>query len=335
MKKLKKYYPVWNTGKSICIGIPGTSSYFEAVATPAITSEIDRLIQGNGVAENEIDATDSYRQLAEKGMIEITDLPASTSNLLFFDYIGMPYNEQVFAKPILVFGAGAGGASIVYLLSQFGFKNITVVDDDKVSFSDVERTMVYRTENIGQRKVDALKEIIGTNFDKAIRTRVKVTTTYEGIDSLVSDVLPALVIKAADPQLSFRLHLNDVCVRYGIPFVSMAYAYEYLKVGPFILPGMTSCEQGINRQLKHTYGGEKGFEHHEKLYEKYTTHPSVSFNINILANLVLKDILFFFANRSDKMQSLGRQLLFNTLDFKAYMSDIPYCGADCICRKRS
>jgi hypothetical protein len=55
----------------------------------------------------------------------------------------------------------------------------------------------------------------------------------------------------------------------------------------------------------------------EFLFKNYLIHPAVSFNINILANLILKDVVFFFVNAIDKITTLNKLVCFNSVKFSA------------------
>lgn len=107
--------------------------------------------------------------LYEHGLLEETNNHKKTRNELFYDYIGFDF-EKIRTKKILVFGAGAAGGTITYLLSQQRFTNVCSVDTDRVEQSDVDKTMVYDASDIGNYKVDAIKHRINRNFGTDVTT---------------------------------------------------------------------------------------------------------------------------------------------------------------------
>ena len=110
---------------------------------------------------------------------------------------------------------------------------------------------------------------------------------------MIEDEKPCLIIKACDPDLSFRYYLNEICFELGIPFVYMSYSFDRINVGPFFVPGKTKSDEVLENHLIKTVGKEYTFLNHKKLFSNYIVHPSVSFNINILANIILKEVIFF------------------------------------------
>src|SRR6185312_8386644 len=56
---------------------------------------------------------------------------------------------------VLVIGAGALGNEILKNLALLGFQKIVVVDLDRIEVSNLSRTILFRSEHIGQFKADA------------------------------------------------------------------------------------------------------------------------------------------------------------------------------------
>lgn len=63
---------------------------------------------------------------------------------------------------IFVCGAGALGSNLINNLVRQGFKNISVIDMDRVESSNIA-TQIYTVKNVGQKKADAIKSIMYQN----------------------------------------------------------------------------------------------------------------------------------------------------------------------------
>ena len=61
---------------------------------------------------------------------------------------------------VIVFGVGGLGGSVVEALVRSGIGHITIVDNDVVSLSNLNRQIIATQETIGQKKVDVMKKRI-------------------------------------------------------------------------------------------------------------------------------------------------------------------------------
>lgn len=122
-----------------------------------------------------------------------------------------------------------------------------------------------------------------------------------------------MVVQACDPNHGFRTNLNKICFKIEVPYFIIAYSFEYLKIGPLYIPGFTSCDNAMNAYIKKEHGEHYSFHEHERLFSKSLTHPSISFNINILSSLALKEIIFFLSKQYEYCFSIGRLMYFNPL----------------------
>ena len=244
-------------------------------------------------------------------------------NIFYLDFLKININySEILSKKILVFGAGAVGCNISYLLAQFGYKNVIVIDDDRVEESDIYKTLIYRRSDIGQFKVDSLRICIESNFAISIETFIDSPKKQSEISSYVELLKPDLIIKACDPNLSFRYYLNEICFGMKIPFVYMSYSFERINIGPFFVPGLTKSDKEIEFDFSKKFGNSYSYLGHEKLFSDYTIHPSVSFNINILSNIMLKEILFFHLNKFEFVFSLNKEVFFFPLTMKVFYKDL-------------
>jgi len=316
-------YPIFKASDKLCCGIPNSNNYVEFEYLRKTEQLLENIIL-NGITENDIRNSKIYKKISKNRLLVNGEKLNMSRKNAYFDYLGVnKFSTLDLNSSIIIFGAGAGGSTLCYLLAQFGLKNITIIDDDIVEKAEIEKTMVFRKEHIGSKKVSALKSIILSNFDVSINIIEQKIHTKDQTESIIKERgVSSIIVKACDPDLEFRVNLNAICFKTQTPFIHMAYSYEKLIIGPMFVPGKTKSDLTLNEYQKKFYGKHFDFSLVTKLFTTYTKHPSISFNINILASIILKEILFFIKQKHDCVNCLGKQLIFNPIKMQGYAIDL-------------
>ncbi len=144
--------------------------------------------------------------------------------------IGGAGQSKLLASHVLLIGAGGIGCPAIQYLAAAGVGSISVVDDDVVSLSNLQRQVLYSAEQIGEAKVDAAKAAVARlNPDvqfHAIKQRINRYTSSEilkGVD---------VVIDGSD-NFATRLIVNDLCLAAKVPLVSAAIGQFHGQIGTF------------------------------------------------------------------------------------------------------
>ena len=74
--------------------------------------------------------------------------------------IGILGQKKILSSKVLIIGAGGLGSPVAEFLSRAGVGSIGVVDNDKVSISNLHRQSLYNTSDIGKFKVKIAKDKI-------------------------------------------------------------------------------------------------------------------------------------------------------------------------------
>jgi adenylyltransferase/sulfurtransferase len=114
-------------------------------------------------------------------------------------------------KKLLVVGAGGVGSVICELLIRSGFNNLTIVDNDMVDETNIQRQIYFRTD-IGRYKVDALKDYLYNINNNVNITVIKDILSKENISKVSKDI--DLIVDATDNFQTRRL-INDFCELEG------------------------------------------------------------------------------------------------------------------------
>src|ERR1700748_10692 len=74
--------------------------------------------------------------------------------------VGGPGQAALKRARVLVVGAGGLGAPVLLYLAAAGVGTLGIVDDDKVSLSNLQRQVIHATPDIGRPKVESAAALI-------------------------------------------------------------------------------------------------------------------------------------------------------------------------------
>lgn len=141
------------------------------------------------------------------------------SRHILLDEIGIEGQSRLLGAHVLIIGAGGLGSPAAMYLAASGVGRITLVDDDVVDLTNLQRQVMHTTERIGTPKVES-----GRLALHAINPEVVVTALCERADpgrlrELVQDV--SVVLDCSD-NFATRHAVNRACVAAGVPLVAGA-----------------------------------------------------------------------------------------------------------------
>lgn len=141
------------------------------------------------------------------------------SRHILLDEIDIEGQEKLLAAHALIIGAGGLGSPAAFYLASAGIGTITLVDDDTVDLTNLQRQILHTTERVGQAKVvsgqKTLTEINPTIKIVALQERV----SGERLDELVRNA--SVVLDCCD-NFATRHAINRACVANRVPLVSGA-----------------------------------------------------------------------------------------------------------------
>lgn len=141
------------------------------------------------------------------------------SRHILLDEIGIEGQECILASRALVIGAGGLGSAALLYLAAAGVGQITLVDDDEVDFTNLQRQIAHTTNRVGQRKVDsAAQAMAALNPDVRIHP-LALRIDVAALDRLVPN---AEVVLDCTDNYATRQAINKACIQYCRPLVSGA-----------------------------------------------------------------------------------------------------------------
>ena len=133
--------------------------------------------------------------------------------------VGGPGQARLKRASVLVVGAGGLGAPVLLYLAAAGVGRITVIDDDTVSLSNLQRQIIHSQDRLDMLKVDSARiAMAGIN---PYVTVVPVACRLDAAEAALRVQGQCLAIDATD-NLPTRHLLNAACVASGVPLLSGA-----------------------------------------------------------------------------------------------------------------
>ncbi len=141
------------------------------------------------------------------------------SRHILLDDIGIEGQERLLGAHALVIGAGGLGSPVALYLGSAGVGRITLVDDDHVDLTNLQRQIAHTTARVGQPKALSARQAV-----TALNPDVQVTSLLQRADARQLDGLVAaadVVLDCCD-NFATRQAVNAACVRHRKPLVSGA-----------------------------------------------------------------------------------------------------------------
>jgi molybdopterin/thiamine biosynthesis adenylyltransferase len=141
------------------------------------------------------------------------------SRHILLDEIGIEGQQRILASRALILGAGGLGSPVALYLATAGVGHITLVDNDTVDLTNLQRQIAHTQARVGQAKVESARQaLLAINPDLHITTVAK----RADADRLAQLVAQADVVLDCSDNFATRHALNAACVQHRVPLVSGA-----------------------------------------------------------------------------------------------------------------
>lgn len=138
------------------------------------------------------------------------------SRHLIMPEVSMEGQLKLKEAKVLVIGAGGLGAPLISYLAAAGVGTLGIVDFDTVDYTNLQRQVIFSTDNVGTPKLKAAADRV-----KALNPHVKVKQYETRLTSdNALDIIKGydLVVDGTD-NFPTRYLVNDACVMLGVPNV--------------------------------------------------------------------------------------------------------------------
>ncbi|CCA94107.1 HesA/MoeB/ThiF family protein [Novosphingobium sp. PP1Y] len=120
---------------------------------------------------------------------------------------------------VVLVGCGGIGSPALQYLAAAGIGRLTLVDDDVVDVSNLQRQTIFTPSDIGKPKAEAAAEWV-RRFDLGLEVRAIVQRV--GIENVAQILAGASLVLDGCDNFATRLLVSDACVKLELPLTSAA-----------------------------------------------------------------------------------------------------------------
>ncbi len=160
------------------------------------------------------------------------------SRQILLPKIDIDGQEKILAAHVIIIGLGGLGSPVSLYLAAAGVGKITLIDDDQVDLSNLQRQIVHDVNSIGMNKVDSAKNTL-----KRLNPDCKVELVSRRLESVELTKLienATLVVDCCD-NFATRFLLNKICFKQKIPLVSGAAIRWEGQLSTYTMQPQTPC----------------------------------------------------------------------------------------------
>ncbi|MBM4135430.1 MAG: molybdopterin-synthase adenylyltransferase MoeB [Nitrospira sp.] len=159
------------------------------------------------------------------------------SRQIILPEVGEEGQKKIGSARVFLVGAGGLGSSVGYYLTAAGIGTITIIDNDKVELSNLQRQIAHTIKTLGMPKAESAKETFQSLNPDVHVVAIKQRLTKENILDLIRDY--DIVIDCSD-NFPTRFLVNDACVMTKKILVTGAVSQFEGQVMA-VIPGVGPC----------------------------------------------------------------------------------------------
>ncbi|EYU14179.1 HesA/MoeB/ThiF family protein [Photorhabdus aegyptia] len=163
------------------------------------------------------------------------------SRQLLLEDIGPEGQEKLKSSRVLIVGLGGLGAPASLYLAGAGVGTIYLADDDQLHISNLQRQILYRTEEIPAAKAE-----LAANQLNALNPLIKtmILNQRQNLESLTTIMKQVDLVLDCSDNMTTRHAINSACVATRKPLISgsaVGFSGQLMVFEPPYLHGCYSC----------------------------------------------------------------------------------------------
>ena len=163
------------------------------------------------------------------------------SRQILSPFIGEDGQEKLSKIKVLQVGAGGLGSPFAFYLVAAGIGELTIIDNDIVSISNLQRQILYNENHIGIEKIQVAKQIL-SNLNSEVK--INVYKDYIGEISIKKYINDQDFIVDCSDNFKTKFLVNKIAVEYNLKCV-IAGIKDFFGQIMTIDPKRTACYQCV------------------------------------------------------------------------------------------
>ncbi|GIX41954.1 MAG: thiazole biosynthesis adenylyltransferase ThiF [Leptospiraceae bacterium] len=234
------------------------------------------------------------------------------SRNIFLKEIGKEGQLKLKKSSVLVIGAGGLGSPLLYYLASIGVGNIIFIEYDKVDLTNLQRQILYKTEDIGKEKAFVAKHTLKKLNPEINIQEINEKLTPHNAFEIIKNI--DLVIDGSD-NFPTRFLVNDVCFFNHIPLISGGVLQFYGMIMG-IIPGKTPCYRCL-------------FERPPEDVENCSTVGVLGAMVGVIGSYMAVESIKFLLNIQPNI--MGKLIRIDALTMEFRITDLPRNDSCLIC----
>jgi molybdopterin-synthase adenylyltransferase len=237
------------------------------------------------------------------------------------------WDQKLLARSrVIVAGAGALGNEVLKLLALIGVGSITVIDYDIVSPSNLARTILFRSSDIGRPKVEAAAEKI-----REINPNVNLTPIYGDLrfNLGLGDYCKTDLVFGCLDSINSRWALNRICQKANVEWIDGGISDFHGLVARYT-PISGACYECNFTETTYARFNERYSCPFGLLSDQSENKiPTTAITSSIIAGLQVQQGLYSLHGENDQSLLPGERLMIYIKPFRMIRDILPY-NPDCL-----
>ncbi|MFY8273588.1 HesA/MoeB/ThiF family protein [Pseudoalteromonas sp. SSDWG2] len=138
---------------------------------------------------------------------------------IMLDDVGMDGQQRLKQAHILVIGCGGLGSPALMYLASSGVGQITLMDNDVVELSNLQRQIMFKINHLGQAKAKAAAKVLASLNNEIV---INAISQKADENNLAPYIECADIVLDCTDNFATRYMINRICHRLSTPLISAA-----------------------------------------------------------------------------------------------------------------